>query len=87
MSNVRGRGIRLPYSSKFLKSGSRPFSSVVVPSSVVVLALKTGDIVVDELGGRGVVADDDKDRRHGDAGLLPQLEGFPVVAVERLKRR
>ena len=53
--------------------------------AVVVLAVEAGDVVVDQLRGGGVVADDDEAGRHVDAGLLPELEGLLVVAVERLQ--
>ena len=55
--------------------------------TVLVLALEAGDVVVDQLGGRGVVADDDEAGRHGDLRLLPQFERLFVMTVERLERR
>ena len=54
---------------------------------VVVLALEAGDVFVDQLRDGRVVADDDEARRHADAGVLPELEGLLVVAVERIERR
>ena len=51
-----------------------------------VAALEAGDPLEDELGDRGVLADDDEDRRHADAGALPALELALVVAVERVQR-
>ena len=53
--------------------------------AVLVLALKTRDVVVDQLRGRGIVAHDDEARRDLDSGVLPQLEGSGVVAVERFE--
>ena len=55
--------------------------------AVIVLPVKAGDEVVDELGRRRVVADEDEAGRHGDPRLLPELEGLLVVAVERLEGR
>ena len=54
--------------------------------AVVVLPVKAGDVVVNQLRGRGVVADDDEAGRHANAGFLPKLEGLLVVAVERFER-
>ena len=39
--------------------------------AVRILPLEAGDVVVDELGGRRVVAHDDEAGRHLDAGVLP----------------
>ena len=47
----------------------------------------TRDVIVDQLGDRRVLADDDEARRHADLALLPELEGLFVVPVERLHRR
>ena len=55
--------------------------------AVFVLAVEAGDVVVDQLGGGRVVADDDEARRHADACLFPQLVGLLVVAVESFERR
>ena len=49
---------------------------------VLVLALEPGDVVVDQLGGRGVVANDDEAGRDLDILLPPQLEGLRIVAIE-----
>src|SRR5207247_6204607 len=54
--------------------------------AVLVLAVEARNVVVDELGGRGVVADDDEAGRYGDLLLLPQSERLIVVSVERLYR-
>ena len=54
--------------------------------AVLVLALEARDVVVDQLGGRGVVAHHDEARRDLDAGVLPQLEGAGVMAVEGFER-
>ena len=54
--------------------------------AVLVRLGEAGDVVVDELRDRGVLADDDEARRHADPGLLPELERLLVVAVERLER-
>src|SRR5207253_1376922 len=54
--------------------------------AVVELSMEAGDVVVDQLGSRGVVADDDEAWRHANARLLPQLVGLGVMAVERLQR-
>ena len=49
---------------------------------VLVLALESGDEVVHELGGRGVVANDDEAGWDLDILLPPQLEGLRIVAIE-----
>ena len=54
--------------------------------AVLVFPVEAGNVVVDQLGDRGVLADDDEARRHADAALLPELEGLLVVAVECLER-
>ncbi len=53
--------------------------------AVVVLANKSRYEIVDQLGGRRVVADDDKARRNADAGLFPEGERLFVVAVQRVQ--
>ena len=53
--------------------------------AIVVLAVEAGDKVVDQLGGRRVVADHDEARRHVNARLLHEIEGLGVVAVEGLQ--
>ena len=60
-----------------LHEGARP---VVVP------AAEPGDVVVDQLRGRGVVADHDEAGRHPDARLAPLRERPLVVAVQRVQR-
>ena len=52
---------------------------------VLVLALESGDEVIDQLGGRGVVANDDEAGRDLDILFPPQLEGLGIMAVERLE--
>jgi hypothetical protein len=54
---------------------------------VFILAVEAGDEVVHQLGDGRVLADDDEAGRHPDALLFPELEGFLVVAVERLQGR
>ena len=54
--------------------------------SVFVLPEEAGDVVVDELRGGRVVADDDEAGRDADARFAPQLEGLFVVAVESFER-
>src|SRR6266508_2175755 len=56
-------------------------------SAILLLSMKAGDQIVNELRDRGVLADDDEARRHLDALVLPQLEGRLVVAVEDFQRR
>src|SRR5579871_943594 len=51
-------------------------------ANVFVSAKEAGDVIEDELGGRGVVADHDEAGGNADAGLFPECEGFVVVAVE-----
>ena len=80
-----GAGAGCRVRREFRNSGRRPFCSVA--RAVFVLALEAGDVVVNELGHGGVVADDDEARRNGYLLLGPQLEGLLVVAVERLQRR
>ena len=53
--------------------------------AIGVLALEAGDVVVDQLGGGGVVAHHDEAGGHGDTGLLPEGKGLFVVAVEGLE--
>ena len=55
--------------------------------SVFILPEKAGDVVVDQLRGGGVVADDDEAWRHANPCLLPKLECLFVVAVKRFQRR
>ena len=43
------------------------------------------DVVVEQLGGRLVVAHHDEARRHAHAGVSPCLEGLLVMAVERFQ--
>src|SRR5690606_10962728 len=50
------------------------------------LALEAADVVIDQLGRCGIVADHDEARWHLDLLLLPQLEGPGVVAIERIER-
>ena len=52
----------------------------------VALANEPGDKIVDQLRGRRVVANDDKDRWHIDAGLLPLFRGLRVMAIQRFER-
>ena len=54
--------------------------------AVFVLAMKAGDVVVDQLRDGRVLADDDEAGRHPDACFLPELEGLLVVAVEGFER-
>jgi hypothetical protein len=51
------------------------------------LPLETGDEVIDQLRGCGVVADDNEHRRRADPLLFPKLEGLLVVTVEGKQRR
>jgi hypothetical protein len=53
--------------------------------AVVVLPQEAGDVVVDQLRDRGVVADDDEAGRDAMPSS-PELEGLLVVAVERFER-
>jgi hypothetical protein len=55
--------------------------------AVGVVALKSGNEVINELRDCGVLADDDEARRDLDASFIPKLEGLLIVAVERLQRR
>ena len=47
---------------------------------------EAGDVIIDELGGGGVVADNDEHGRNGDFFLRPEFEGFLVVAVKGVER-
>ena len=53
------------------------------PGAVLALPVETGHVVVHQLGGGGVVADDDEAGRHGDFRLLPEPEGVFVERIER----
>ena len=55
--------------------------------AILVLAIKTGDEVVNQLGDRGVLADDDETWGNLGAIILPALEGFLIMAVQGLHRR
>ena len=54
--------------------------------AVRILAVEAGDVVVDELRSRRVVADDDEARRDLDTRFLPEREGLFVVTVESFER-
>ena len=54
--------------------------------AVLPLPVEAGDVVVHQLGGCGVVADDDEAGRYGESRLLPQPVGFLIVAVEGIQR-
>ena len=67
-----------------------PFAVIVVIAEqreaaslelAVALAHEARNEVVNQLRGRGVVADHDEHRRHVDACLLPQSKGLSVMAV------
>src|SRR5438132_10351918 len=49
---------------------------------VVVLPLKAGNEVVDQLRDGSVLADHDEARRHPDAGIFPETVCLLVVTVE-----
>ena len=53
-------------------------------AAVLTLPVVAGDVVVEQLRGRGVVADHDEARGTLDVRLAPGLEHFLVVAVERV---
>ena len=53
--------------------------------AIVVLAMEPGDVVVDQLRRRGVVAHDDEARWCLDLRVTPQLERLGVVTVESFK--
>ncbi len=53
--------------------------------SVLVGAIEAGDVVVDQLGRGGVVADHDEAGRNVDAGFGPKPVGLFVVPVERFE--
>src|SRR5579884_3992271 len=57
-----------------------------VARAVFFFALKAGDVIVNQLGGRGIVAHYNEAGRHLDAPLRPQFVGFGVMTVEGLKR-
>ena len=80
MRSVCGRGERV---AVFVEVAEQGQAAVFEGRrAVLVLALEAGDVVVDQLGGGGVVADDDEAGRHLDAASLPEVEGLLVVAVE-----
>src|SRR5208282_2213956 len=54
--------------------------------AVFVLPVEAGNEVIDQRRDGGVLANNDETGRHTNALLLPQLEGFLVVAVESLER-
>ena len=53
--------------------------------AVLVGAKEPGNVIVNELRGGGVVADNDEARRNSGAGLLPYIEGLFVVTVKRVE--
>lgn len=53
---------------------------------VVIFAMETGNVLVDQLRRRSVVADDDEYRRDTDFLLFPKLERLRVVAIEGFER-
>ena len=54
--------------------------------AVGILAEEAGNVVVDELRGRYVVADHDEAWRNLDAGFPPYFERLPVVSIESFER-
>jgi hypothetical protein len=48
---------------------------------------EAGDVVIDKLRNRGVLADDDKAGRYADFLFCPELEGLLVVSIQRLECR
>ena len=85
---VFGRCSQPPWPSSLRKSGSCPAWTIGL---VADLLLPAGDVVEDQLGDVGVVADDDEDGRRDAAGaglgvLLPQAVVLLVVAVEAVQR-
>ncbi len=54
--------------------------------SLLVLLIEAGNIVVDQLRDRGVLADDDEAGRDGNTALLPQIKSALIVSIESLER-
>ena len=84
MSSVFGRGERVAVLVEVAEE--REAAVLERRRAVLVRPVEAGDVVVDELRDRRVVADDDEAGRHADPRLLPELERLLVVAVERLER-
>ena len=63
-----------------------PFMDQLAFVIVVARTLPARNPLVHKLRGGSVVADDNEDRRHRDAHLLPKLVGLDVVAIERVER-
>src|SRR5262249_7108232 len=55
--------------------------------AALVLLVETGDVVVHQLGDRGVLADDDEAGWDGDAALPPEVERTLIVTVKRFECR
>jgi hypothetical protein len=49
--------------------------------AVIIVPMKTRDVVVYQLGCGGVVADDDEARRNPNSGGGPQVVGLFIMAV------
>ena len=54
--------------------------------AVFILSVEAGDVVVDQLGGGGVVAHDDETGWDSDAFALPEFKCLLIVAIEGLQR-
>ena len=67
---VFGRCSQRPAPSTLRNSGSCPAATMVAPSRICLLP--AGDVVVDQLGDVGVVADDDEDGRRDAAAPAPR---------------
>ena len=84
INRVRGRPKGRPSRSKLRNSSKWPFSRTLEPS--LPRAVEARDVVVHQLGGGDVVADDDEAGRYGKSRFLPKPERLLIMPVERVER-
>ncbi len=75
-------GVRTRKRAAVLIEVAEEGESAMDKRTIPVIAMEAGDVVVDELGGGGVVAHHDEAGRDADGRIAPEVEGFFVVAVE-----
>ena len=84
----QGIGARQRIAGGFIEVAEQRQAAVFQGSgTIVVLAMKAGNEIVNELRDGGVLAYHDEARRYLDAGVLPEIEGLFIVTVEGLQCR